>query len=59
MISDKNIDYTTNKVAPVADDKLLSPQEWFDLKNKVEWGTANYAERNKYNMIVKHLNKDK
>lgn len=59
MITDKDVNYQAKQAAPVADEKLLSPKEWFDLKNKVEWGTATFQERNKYNMIVKHLNKDK
>lgn len=55
----KDINYSAPKDVEAKTEKLLSPQEWADLKIKIEWGTANYQERNKYNMIVKHLNKNK
>lgn len=57
-MKNKDIDYSSNIPQPEAEKNLLSPTEWFNLKNKIVWGTATFAEKNKYNMILKSLEKN-
>lgn len=54
-MKNKDINYSATNDTPIMDKNLLSKTEWFNLKNKVVWGTATFAERNRYNMILKTL----